>query len=277
MNQYLIECLSICQQVSDSGLARQSHQPMTWKTGGKSIAHLFQAISYTSDIIESEQLHHMFSLPSSLIMSYCMTNRMWVRQLYFFPRHSHQSCLIPWPTVGEWDCFMSLPGTLMNHVSSHNQQGVRLLYFSARHSHESCLIPWPTGSEWDCFIYLPVTLMNHVSSHDWQSVSETALFIYQALSSVMSHLMTNSGWVRMLYFSARHSHWLCLIPWLTGSEWDCFIYLPVTLMNHVPSHDQQRVSEIVLLICQALSSTISHPMTNSKWVRLLHFFARHSH
>ena len=175
MNQYLIEWLRICQQVSDSALARQSHQPMTWKTGSKHIAHLFQVIqviSYTSDIIESEQLHHIIALPSSLIVSYCMTNRMWVRLFYVLARHSHQSCLILWPKVGEWDCFITLPGTLMNHVSSHVWQEVsetgwflfqapssivshsmtksgwvRLLYVFARHSHQSCLIPWPTVCE----------------------------------------------------------------------------------------------------------------------------------
>ena len=189
-----------------------------------------------------------------------MTNSKWVRLLYLFARHSHQSCFIPWPTVCEWDCFIYLPDTLINHVSSHDQQQVsetalficqtlssimshlmtnrewvRLLYFFAR-SHQSCLHPWPTGGKWDCFISLPSILINHILSHDQQYVSETALFLCHALSSIMSHPMTNREWVRLLYFFAR-SHQSCLLPWPTGSEWDCFISFPSTLINHVLFHD----------------------------------------
>ena len=158
-----------------------------------------------------------------------------------------------------------------------NRMWVRLLYFFARHSHQSCLIPWPTASEWDCFTSLPGTLINHVSSHDQQDVSEIALFLCQALSSIMSHPMTNREWVRLLYVFARHSHQSCLIPWPTVCEWHCFISLPGTLINHVSFYDQQGVSDTALLLCQALSSIMSHPMTNRKWVTLLYFFARHSH
>ena len=138
----------------------------------------------------------------SSIMSHPMTNSMWGTPLYFFDRHCHQSCLIPWPTECEWHCFISLPGTVINHVSSHDQQyvsdtalflclafssimshpmtnrlWVTLLYFFARHCRQSCLIPWPTGCEWHCFISLPGTVINHVSSHDQQDVSVTASFL----------------------------------------------------------------------------------------------------
>ena len=158
-----------------------------------------------------------------------------------------------------------------------NRKCVTLLHFFARHSHQSCLISWPTGSEWHCFISLPGTLINHVSSYDQQQVSDTALFPWLACTSIMSHPMTNSLWVTMLYFFARHSHQSSLIPWPTDSEWHCFIFLPGTLINHVSSHDQQTVSDTALFLCLALSSIMSHPMTNSMYVTLHYFFARHSH
>ena len=75
MNLYVRECLSVCQEVSDCAPPWQCYQPITLKIGSKFIPHLFQAISYTSDVIESELLHHMLSLPTGLIMSYYMTNR----------------------------------------------------------------------------------------------------------------------------------------------------------------------------------------------------------
>ena len=156
-----------------------------------------------------------------------------------------------WLTVCEWHCFISLPGSLtMNHVSSHDQQHVNdhdTTLFSARQSHQSCLIlAWLTGSEWHCFISLPGNLINHVSCHDQQAVSDTALFLcWQAISSTS-----------------------CLFPWPTGSEWHCFISLPGNLINCVSSHDQQEVSDTALFLCQAVSSIVSHPMTNRKWVTI---------
>ena len=39
-----------------------------------------------------------------------------------------------------------------------------------------------------------------------------------------------------------------------------------SLINHVPSHNQQVVSETPLCLCQAVSSIMSHPMTNRWWV-----------
>ena len=130
-----------------------------------------------------------------------------------------------------------------------------------------------TNRQWvaHCFVSLPGSLINHVSSHDQQGVSDTAFFLCQAVSSIMSHPMTNSEWVTLLYFFARQSHQSCLIPWLTVCEWHCFISLPGSLINHVSSHDQQRVSD-TLFLCQAVSSIMSHPMTNRLWVTLLYFF-----
>ena len=83
----------------------------------------------------------------------------------------------------------------------------------------------------------------------------------------MSHPMTNSMWVTLLYCSlinlaSSHdqqgvsdtalwqSHQSCLIPWPTACEWYCLI---------------------------AVSSLMSHPITNSLWVTLLDSDARQSH
>ena len=111
--------------------------------------------------------------------------------------------------------------------------------------------------------------------------------------------MTNSQWVTLLCCFARQSHqscfilwpiaseWHCfssllcslinhVIPWPTECEWNCFISLPHSLINHVSSHDQQNVSDMALCLCQAVSSIMSHPMTNSMWVTMLYFSARHS-
>ena len=189
---------------------------------------------------------------------------------------------MPWPTESEPEghCFILCKGisSIISYPMT-NRKWVTLLYFCARFCHQSCLIPWPTGCEWHYFIALPGTLINHISSHDQQQVSDTALSLCQALSSTMSHPMINRMWVTLLYFVARHSHQSCLIPWPTGSEWHSFVSLPGTLINHVSSNDQQRVSDTTVFLCHALSSItiMSHPMTNSEWVTLLYFFARHSH
>ena len=47
--------------------------------------------------------------------------------------------------------------------------------------------------------------------------------------------------------------------------------LQVSLINH---YDQQMVSDTPLFISWEVSSIMSHHMTNSMWVRLLHFLAR---
>ena len=109
--------------------------------------------------------------------------------------------------------------------------------------------------------------------------------------------MINREWVTLLYLFSRHwSHQWSLTPWPTESEWHCFISLPGSLMimshptwsiesewhcglgliNHLSSHDKQEVRDTALFLCQAVSSTISHPMANRKWVTMLYFFARQS-
>ena len=147
--------------------------------------------------------------------------------------------------------------SLINHFSSHDQQDVSdtpLLQ-----SHQSCLIPWPTGSKWHCLI--PVT-------------------------SIVSHPMTNSMWVTLLHNCSLMSH---AVP---NSEWVTLLYC--SLINHVSSRDQQDVSDTALLqSCQsclmpwptacewhcfiAVSSIMSHPMTNRQWVTLLYCSLMMSH
>ena len=51
-----------------------------------------------------------------------------------------------------------------------------------------------------------------------------------------------------------------------------------SLINHASSHDQQGVSNTALFLCQAVSSTMPHPMSNREWVTLLYLgIARQSH
>ena len=132
-----------------------------------------------------------------------------------------------------------------------NRKWVTLHYFFARQSHHSSFIQWPTESEWHCFISLPGSLINHVSSHDQQYVSDTALFLCQAVLSIMSCPMTNRQWVTQLYFFARQSHIMSHpMTQPTVCEWHCFISLPGGLINHVSSHDQQQVSDLLYVFAR---------------------------
>ena len=259
--------------------ARQAHQShfIPWPTGSE--WHYFislpgSLINHVSSMTNSGWVTIItlfLSQAVSSIMFHPTTNRKCVTLLYFFPRWSHQSCFIPWPTGSEWHSFISLFHPMTN------REWVTLLYFFARQSHQSCFLPWPTVCEWHCFISLPGSLINHVSSHDQQPVSDTTLFLCQAVSSIMFHPMTNREWVTLLYFFARQSHQSCFIPWPTVCEWHCFISLPGSLINHVSSHDQQPVSDTTLFLCQAVSSIMFHPLMNREWVTLLYFFARQPH
>ena len=178
-------------------------------------------------------------------MSHPMTNRMWVTLLY---------------------C------SLINHFSSHDQQDVSdtpLLQ-----SHWSCLIPWPTGSKWHCLIAVSSIVSHPMTNSMWVTLLHDC--------SLMSHAVPNSEWVTLLYCSLINhvssrdqqdvsdtallqSRQSCLMPWPTACEWHCFIAVssimshPMTnshmwvtllycsLINHVSSHDQQRVSDTLLL------------------------------
>ena len=127
---------------------------------------------------------------------------------------------------------------------------------------------------------------HHFSSPDQQWVRGSAQIIQRNLNLIMCHSMTTRQWVRQLYICARKSHQSYLIPWPTASEWHwfialphpmshpmtnskwvtlCFISLPGSLISHVssPWHNQQMVSDAALFLCQAVSSIMSHSMTNS--------------
>ena len=120
------------------------------------------------------------------------------------------------------------------------------------------------------------------ASHYPQYVCDNALFLFQAFSSIVSQ------------FS--------ILAWPTACEsWHCCISLLGSLINHVSFHNQQYVSgtasvflcqavssimscpitnrkwvTVLNYFCQAVSSITSHPITNSMWVTLLYFFARQS-
>ena len=122
-----------------------------------------------------------------------------------------------------------------------------------------------------CIISCHYSLNNSVSHK--QKVNNTTFVLGQAAcSSCFIPWLTVGGWQ---YNSFTGSPMTVCHP-MTKRQWvtHCFISLPVSLINHVSSHDQQRVS---LCLCQAVSSIMSHPMTNRKWVTLLYFFARQSH
>ena len=141
-----------------------------------------------------------------------------------------------------------------------------------------------TNSMWVTLLYC--SLINHVSSHDQQQVSDTALSC-SLINHVSSHDQQGVSDTALL-----QSHQSCLISWPTACEWHHGLYC--SLINHVSSHDQQAVSDTALLHfhqsclipwptgCEwhcliAVSSLMSHPMTNSLWVTLLDSDARQSH
>ena len=84
-----------------------------------------------------------------------------------------------------------------------------------------------TVCEWYYFISLPASIINHVSSE-----SEWTWFC-QGVSLIMSHPMINREWVTLHYLFVREPHQSCLI------------------------HDQQKVSNTALFVCQAVSSITS--------------------
>ena len=86
---------------------------------------------------------------------------------------------------------------------------------------------------------------HHVSPHDQQAVSNPDLFLPRNLINHASKQKVSGP------------HFMCLI-------------------NHVSSHNQQSVSVSASFICQEVSSIMSYPTTNRKWVTLLPVFARQS-
>ena len=197
-------------------------------------------------------LPHLVCQVVSSIMSHPMTNRKWVTLLYFFMIQSHQSCLIPWPIVCEFE--HSLPGSLINHVPSHDQQNVSdtaaLLLCQA----VSSIMSHPMTNRMWVPTSFPGSLINHVSS-DQQFVSDTTLLLLcQAVSSISSYYQQGVSDITSLLFQAVSS--ITLSHPMTNSMW---------------------VALRLLGISSPSSLIMSHPMTNRVWVTLLYFFARQSH
>ena len=105
-----------------------------------------------------------------------------------------------------------------------------------------------------------------MSSDNLQLVSATALLLCQTFSSLMCHPMTNSKWVVLHYFFAWLFHQSCVIQWLTGSEWCCFISWPGSPIIHVSMLWPTVCERHCFILCKAVSSIMSHAMTNRVWV-----------
>ena len=80
---------------------------IVWPTGSKlPLVYSWQStLTYhisSHDHQSVSDIGLFFCQVASSIMSHPMMNREWVTLLYFFPKQSHQSCLIPWPTACEW-------------------------------------------------------------------------------------------------------------------------------------------------------------------------------
>ena len=126
-----------------------------------------------------------FLLPDSLINMSCpMTTGSEWQCIFFFARHSHQSCLIQWPTECKWH-YTSLCleiSSIMSQPMTNSQWVIMQLIFPTRQFHHfGCL----TNREqviWH-FVSLPGSLIN----------------------------MTNSLWVALLFCFARQPQWSCLI------------------------------------------------------------------
>ena len=142
-----------------------------------------------------------------------------------------------------------------------------------------------TNRMWVTLLYC--SLINHLSHPTWPTVCEWHCFI--AFSSIMSHPMINSTqmWVTLLYcgslinHASSHdqqyvsdtallwSHQSCLIPWPTECEWHCF-----KLQSH------QSCLILWPTVCEwhcfiAVSSIMSHPLTNREWVTLTALLQSH--
>ena len=192
-------------------------------------------------------------------------------------------------TVGEFRyCFIPVPASLINHFSSVDQQGVSDTAAFLCQATISSIISHPmTNRKWVAhFISLPGNPTNRSHWHPMTNRWWVTLFcLCQAVSSIMSHPWPTAGkWY--CFTSLPGSLITCLFPWSTESEWLCFISFLGNPTNHVSFHDQQYVSTLVhffdrqclqpyfipwptwtgcewhYLLCQTVSSIMSHPMTN---------------
>ena len=159
-----------------------------------------------------------------------MTNSEWVTLLYFFARQSHQSCLIPWPTVCEWHCFISLPGSLINRVSSHDQQSVSDSTLFLCQSVSSIISHPMTNSEWVTLPFLfqllhdPITCWTGCKSYEffsqpvslplilWPTVCEGHPIFASHFSSYDKQFVSGNAWNLYLIISSYCMYRKCVIP-----------------------------------------------------------------
>ena len=191
---------------------------------------------------------HIF-VKGSLIVSFPMTNRLWV--IWHFIVSSH---LFIWPT----DC-----------------EYIAHFFWRAFSSHGFL---WPTASEWHC-IHTPFceSQSHCIFSYYQQGVSNIAHFVKGNL--IMYFPMTNRLWAILnilskatslhSFFWPTASEWYCTFLWKavslnpflwpTGSEWHC-IFLWKAVSYHF----------LWLTACEQPCTfwwkASSFPMTNREWV-----------
>ena len=254
--------------------------PMTNRKWAVTLLYFFARQSHQSCLIPwltaSELLWPLLWQAVSSIMSHPMTTRKWVTLLYFFASQAVSSIMSHIMTNRMWVTLLlflcQAASSIMPH-SMTNSKWVILLHFFARQSHKSCLIPWPTGGECHTLLCFFSRQSHQPCIIPWPSGSEWHLCLCQAVSSIISHI----PWPTVCEW---HCLFLChIISHMTDREWvtlHCF-FARQSQINYISSHDQQQVSDTILLLCQAvLSVTMSHHMTNRMWAQtLLYFFAMH--
>lgn len=186
-----------------------------------------------------------------LILSYYMTNRMWVKlHIVCYVVSSH----LPWPGC-EWHCILSAGNLILFHDQ---HVGHTTLSFSSMLSHLT-LHPM-TNRVW--VSPLPISVMDSLIS--WPTACKWQYFFILQGSLVSSHpILTNRWWVILTCFCAKCSHFILshtnrkwvIIPYLfdwwstwltTGCEWHFPFFLPGSASLITP-----------------------HPMTNRLWARVL--------
>ena len=201
--------------------------------------------TFSHDQQEVSEIAHFVN--GSLITSFSMTKRMWVRLHMLWKAVLWH--LFLWPTECEWDC--TCCEKQFHHIFSYDQQfvseiahfvkGSLVTSFPMMHRMwvryhilwKAALCLWPTESERHCTF---CERQSHdIFSYDQQAVSDIAHFVNGSLTTC--YPMTNRMWVT-LHISEREYH-------------------------HIFSYDQQYVSDIA----HVKGSLITFfPITNSLWV-----------
>ena len=227
--------------------ARQPHQFFSYHQ---------QLVSDIADFVKNSlfllptacEWHYTYfiSVKGCLITSFSITNSEWVTLHILWTAVATNHFLSP--TASVWHC--TFCERQFNHICSCDQQSVSDIEHFVDKVVSLHLLLWLTGSEH--------ILWKTVSSHCLfeQGVSEISHILQKAVGS-SHHLflwLTACEWD--CTFCERQSHHIFLLS--TGSEWHCTFCEQQSY--HIISHNQQRVSDIVLFVGR------SFPMTNSKWV-----------